>query len=458
MVFSLFGIPSVQLNAWRLGAITRRLEALVNDPHCQSQLAQPNAFERPWGLYSLSVTLKMFLTQCLSDDHTCRTAVATAKDRGWLPPHASPDTGAYCRARDGLSPTGLDMLVAHSGTALDQDAHAQERWMGRQVRVVDGTGITLPDTPQNQVEYPQPTQQKPGCGFPVLKLVVLMSLATGAVLHYVSGSLHHHDLRLFDALRAFLSPGDVVLGDRAFGTFATIALLIQQGVDAVFRCHHGRKTDLKSATRLGKNDYLVTWQATPKRPAWLDPNIELPETLLVREVTFQVTRAGFRTKIITVVTTLLDAKRYPPCALAELYLRRWVIELWLRDIKTTMGMEMLRTKTPKRVRSELAMFLLGYNLIRTVMHDAICIASVPLGRLSFKSAAVRLRLWWARTSHRAKGLGWLDDYKMLLKDLIRDLNPCRVGRVEPRVKKRRPKPFPLMTRPRQQLRQALLQS
>ena len=194
------------------------------------------------------------------------------------------------------------------------------------------------------------------------------------------------------------------------------------------------------------------------RPPWLDPTIPLPKTLRVREVHFQVTRPGFRTKTIILATTLLDATCYPREALAALYLQRWDMELWLRHIKTTLGMEMLRTKTPTRVEAELAMFLVGYNLIRTVMLDAATEAQVPLPRVSFKSALVRVRLWCARLSHTTAVSIWLGGYGRLLDDLARDLNPDRPGRVEPRVVKRRPKPFPWLQQPRRVLREALLQA
>ena len=180
--------------------------------------------------------------------------------------------------------------------------------------------------------------------------------------------------------------------------------------------------------------------------------------LVVREVTFQVTQPGFRTQSVTLVTTLLDAKVYPAWALAELYLKRWRMELWLRDIKITMDMEMLRTKTPARVRAELAMFLVGYNLIRTVMFDASKVSEVRLEQLSFKSTLVRFGLWCARLGHGIQLVVWLLGYPGILSDLVRDLNPDRPGRYEPRVVKRRPKPFPRMQQPRQELRAQLLKA
>jgi hypothetical protein len=184
--------------------------------------------------------------------------------------------------------------------------------------------------------------------------------------------------------------------------------------------------------------------------------MDLPQTIVVREVSFQVTQPGFRTTSVTLVTTLLDAKTYPAWALAELYLTRWRMELWLRDIKMTMDMDMLRTQTPARVRAELAMFLVGYNLIRSVMFDACQVSEVRLEQLSFKSALVRFGLWCARLGHGTRLVAWLQGYQAMLSDVARDLNPDRPGRYEPRVVKRRPKKFPRMQQPRQVLRQKRL--
>lgn len=452
---SLFGHTNSPLTQRCLSPVLQQLDGFLTTPRSHQDLLQPCPIRRRQRLYPLSVTLKMFLTQCLSDDPSCRTAVATAKERGWLPQAASPDTGAYCRARDHLSSSGLAALVERTGGTLETLCQPKQLWRGRRVRVVDGTGITLPDTPHNQAVYPQPVQQTPGCGLPVRKLVALMSLATGAVVHYTCGTLVDHDHPLFPRLWPTLAPGDVVLGDRIFGSCATMALLGRRGIDLVARRHAGRKD--RPGTRLGKDDLLVEWPATPP-PPWLDPTVSLPQTLWVREVRFQVTRPGFRTKTIILVTTLVDATCSPLEALAELYLQRWDMELWLRHLKTTLGMEMLRTKTPTRVEAELAMFLVGYNLIRTVMLDAATEAQVPLPRVSFTSALVRMRLWCARLSHTTAVGIWLGGYVRLLYDLARDLNPDRPGRVEPRVVKRRPKPFPWLQQPRRVLREALLEA
>ena len=458
MLVPFVGVVHQHLKSWSLGAVLQCLDRFLDEPAFRSiMIKKPNAFTRPQGLYSLPVTIKTFFTQCLAQDHSCRTAVATAKDHGWLPPSASPDTAAYCRARDALAAEGLQKAVEHTAQALDAGGSDEHLWMGRQVHVVDGTGIALPDTEANQDDYPQPSQQKLGCGFPVLRLVAFMSLATGAVSRYSLGNLHDHEQRLFQELRTHLKANDIVLGDRNFGTFANLVLLKRQGADGVFRRHQSRSAGVKTLKRLGQDDALVRWRAPHHdRPPWLDASVDLPETMVVREVTFQVTQPGFRTQSVTLVTTLLDAKTYPAWALAKLYLKRWRMELWLRDIKITMDMDMLRTKTPARVRAELAMFLVGYNLIRTVLFDASKVSEARLEQLSFKSALVRFGLWCARLGHGIQVVAWLREYTGILSDLARDLNPERPGRYEPRVVKRRPKKFPRMQQPRQVLREKLL--
>jgi hypothetical protein len=249
----------------------------------------------------------------------------------------------------------------------------------------------------------------------------------------------------------------MVLGDRNFGTFATLVLLKRQGADGVFRRHQSRGAGVDTLKRLGQDDALVRWRAPHHdRPPWLDASVDLPQMIVVREVSFQVVQPGFRTRSVALVTTLLDAKRYPAEALAELYFRRWRMELWLRDIKITMVMDRLRTQTPARVRAALAMFLVGYHLIRTVMFDAAKMSEVRLEPLRFKSALMRFGLWCAGLRRSTRIMVWLLEYQAMLSDLARDLNPARPGRDEPRVVKRRPKPFPRMQQPRQMLREQIL--
>lgn len=460
MLIPFVGAVHRHLKSWSLGPVLQCLDRFLDEPAFRSTLIKkPTAFTRPQSLYSLPVTLKTFLFECLAQDHACRTAVATAKDRGWLPPSASPGTAAYCRARDALAAEGLQRAVEHTAEALGTSVSNEHFWLGRAVHVVDGTGIALPDTEANQDDYPQPSGQKPGGGFPVLRLVAFMSLATGAVSRYSIGTLHEHEQRLFQDLRAHLGAGEGVLGDRNFGTFANLVLLKRQGAEGVFRRPQARGAGVQNLKRLGQDDHLVRWHIRPHRaPVWLDASVELPLTFVVREVPFQVTQPGFRTQSVTLVTTLWEAESYPAAALAELYLRRWRMELWLRDIKITMDMDMLRTKTPARVRAELAMFLVGYNLIRTVMFDTFQGSEVRLEQLSFKSALMRFGLWCAGLRRSTRIMAWRLGYQAMLSDLARDLNPDRPGRYEPRVVKRRPKPFARMQQPRQVLREQLLRA
>jgi hypothetical protein len=458
MLVACVGVVQQHLKSWALGPVLQGLERFLEEPAFRRTLIKkPNAFTRPQGLYSLPVTIQAFFTQCLAQDHSCRTAVATAKDHGWLPPSASPDTAAYCRARDALAAEGLQKAVEHTAQALDAGVSDEHLWLGRQVHVVDGTGIARPDTEAHQDDSPQPSQQKLGCGFPVLRLVAFMSLATGAVSRYRLGNLHDHEQRLFQELRTHLKADDIVLGDRHFGTFANLVLLKRQGADGVFRRHQSRGAGVDTLKRLGQDDALVRWRAPHHyRPPWLDASVDLPETIVVREVTFQVTQPGFRTQSVTLVTTRLEAKTYPAWALAELYLKRWRMERWLRDIKITMDMDRLRTKTPARVRAEWAMFLVGYHLIRTVLFDASKVSEARLEQLSFKSAWVRFGLGYARLGHGTRLVAWWLGYPAIWSEVARDLNPDRPGRYDPRVVKRRPKKFPRMQQPRQVLRQKLL--
>ena len=243
------------LKSWSLGPVLQCLDRFLEEPAFRRALIRkPNAFTRLQGLYSLPVTIKTFLIQCLAQDHSCRTAVATAKDHGWLPLSASPDTAAYCRARDALAAEGLQKAVEHTAQALDAGVSDEHLWLGRQVQVIDGTGIALPDTEANQDNYPQPSGQQPGCGFPVLRLVAFMSLATGVVSRYRIGNLHDHEQRLFQELRPHLEVGTVVLGDRNFGTFAHLVLLKRQRADGVFRRHQARGAGVHTLKRLGKDD------------------------------------------------------------------------------------------------------------------------------------------------------------------------------------------------------------
>lgn len=416
------------------------------------------------GLYSASaffppaVTLWAFLTQVLSEDGACREAVSRviayfAQQKKKTP---SPRTGAYCRARQRLSEGLLKRLLGQSASALEAQAHPRDFWHGKRVRVVDGTGISMPDTPDNQKCYPQPSSQAPGCGFPVLRLVVLFSLITGALLAYTLGPLSDSEMVLFRKLLQELAGGDILLGDRYYGNFWVVAALQQRGVDAVLRVAASRRSDFRRGRRLGRNDHLLVWHKPAVRPHYLTAAeyALLPQELTLRELRGTLAWVGFRARPVVLVTTLLDPRLYSRLELLELYTRRWHCELRLRDLKLALHMDVLRTQTPEMVRKELLAKLLAYNLIRRLLWEAGTRAGVRPLRLSFKGAVQHVRMFaplLAPLSSPARK----ELYALLLQTLASEIVPERPGRSEPRLKKRRPKSYGWLQKPRAVYRQLI---
>jgi hypothetical protein len=313
----------------------------------------------------------------------------------------------------------------------------------------------LADTPPNQKRYPQPTTQKPGCGFPVLKFLVLFCLASGAVIEVAMGNLHYHDLRLLRQLWEHLQAGDILLGDRAFGDYATLAGLPPRGVDVLARLHAKRKVDFRKAKRLGKRDGLFLWTKNPQQSGLFSAAdwSQLPEQITVRVLRLTATLRGHRARHITLVTTLLDPKLYPAEELGALYLRRWEMELSLRDLKTTLGMEQLRCQSPDMAEKELLAHLLAHNLVRCLMAQSARHHAVPLQRLSFKGTLDSLRQYAAAITQARNGKQRRQLWEDLLLNIARDLLPERPHRQEPRALKRRPKQYPLLNKPRRQFKE-----
>ena len=340
--------------------------------------------------------------------------------------------------------------MSATAQTADRRVGAVGQLQGRPVKVVDGSTTQLPDTAENQQRYPQPTAQKPGCGFPVLKFVVLFSLASGALLNILMGNLQHHDLRLLRGLWDQLKKGDILLGDRAYGEYTTLAGLPAQGVDVVARLHHRRKVDFRKAKRLGKHDGLFVWTKGCQQSEILSAAewALLPAQITVRIIRFTTTIRGFRSRRVTLVTTLLDPELYPAEELVGLYARRWRLELCLRDLKTTMGMEVLRCKTPDMAEKELLAYLVAHNLIRCVMAEAVARNPVDLERVSFKGSVDALRQYSAAIAQARNRNLRRELWENLLWNLVRDLVRKRPNRTEPRAVKRRPKPYPLLNRPR----------
>ena len=411
-------------------------------------------------VYTPLVILWAFLSQVASPDGCCRAAVARVL--AWLVGQGRrpcrPTTGPYCKARARLPEALPRRLAREAGRTLHRQAEAAWLWCGRRVKVADGTTISMPDTDANQQAYPQPDAQKPGLGFPIARAVVVFCLATGAALDAALGRYHGKrtgEAALLRQLADGFEPGDVVLGDRSFGSFYELALWQARGVDAVVRLHQARRADFRSGRRLGRKDHVVVW-GRPDRPPWLDDETyaSLPRTLTVREVAVRVAQPGFRTRRLVVVTTLLDADAYPAAALAALYRARWQAELDLRSLKGTLGMDVLRCQSPDMVGKEFWMHLLAYNLIRAVMARAAQDLGCAPRELSFAGAlqAVRAfgeRLLEADAARAAELHEWL-----LLVVGCHQVGD-RPDRVEPRARKRRPKHGAYLTKPREQARTEL---
>jgi hypothetical protein len=412
-------------------------------------------------LFTPAITLWIFLGQVLDPDHSCRQALL--RFVSWLSAHGrkacSSRTGAYCRARQRLPEGVLRRLTRSKGGKLAEHSPHSWRWFGHNVKIADGTTLSGPDTAANQKAYPQPRTQKPGLGFPILRLVVIFSLSVGTVLDAAFNPYLGKETGETGMLRTLmysLKRGDVLLGDRYFANYWIIALSRLLGIEVVFRQHQRRKVDFRTGRRLGKNDHVITW-TKPDRPKWMTQSFydSLAATLTLRELRVQIPKGKNRVRAIVVVTTLLDAGRSNKGEIETLYLRRWQAELHLRSLKTTLQMDILRCKTPVMLRKEVWAHCLIYNLIRLAMAQAAQEHPCQPWQISFKGALQALMAFggfWPT--------GQLADPTAYYRDMLQAIAEQRVGqrpdRVEPRAKKRRPKPLPLLTVPRQQARAGLL--
>lgn len=399
-------------------------------------------------------TIYLLLVQMLHGNCACRTLPHLANMR-------FTDT-AYCKARARLP---LDLFVHLAGRLIGQARqHTRDmgRWLGHRVFLIDGTGVSMPDTPALQNTFGQPGRCAPGCGFPVMHLLVLFDHATGLLVDLMVSRCNTHDLSQASGLHPSLEPGDVMVGDRAFCSFAHFALLLQQNLHGVFRLHQrivvdftpGRKARPRSRKRrhkgrpaarqvrkLGHEDQLIQCPKPSDRPAWMSAEVFawLPDTIVLRELRYRVRRKGFRTRQATLWTTLTDVERYPKPALVELYGQRWEVETNLRYLKQTLGLDVLKSKSEDVVMKELWAFVLVYNLVRLAMLDAARRQAVDPSRISFIDTLDMMR-------YRPP-----DQPPPRLK-----VNPDRPGRVQPRGIKRPKDRYTYLTRPRHELLQALM--
>lgn len=395
-------------------------------------------------LFPPTETLSMFLAQALSADRSCQKAVdqaAVKRLAGGLP-RCSTHTGAYCRARERL-PTGMvSTLARYSGSRIATQAPESWHWRGRRVRLVDGTTVTMPDTPANQAAYPQSHNQKPGLGFPLCRIVGMVCLGSGAVLNAAMACYQgkgNDEQSLLRLMLNTLERGEVLLGDAFYATYFLLCELARRGVDAVFEQHGSRQrtTDFRLGRRLGPRDHLMVLSKPVIKPHWMSraQYEQAPECITVREL-----RAGGK----TLVTTLLCPKQTDKAAVKTLYQSRWHVELDLRHIKTTLGMEHLSCKTPAMAIKEIWVYLLAYNLIRLLMAQAALFACRLPCQISFKHT---IQIWSAWSQY-GSAIAQQDQLYSLFVLIAQQRVGERPGRIEPRALKRRPKPYPLLTKPR----------
>jgi Transposase DDE domain len=415
-------------------------------------------------IFSPLVTLWVFLGQVLSADHSCRAAVARLNAhrvaRGLKP--CSPQTGAYCQARKRLPEAFFASVALRTGRALDAAVDEGWLWKGRRVYVYDGSSVTMPDTPANQAEYPQPVAQKPGLGFPLARIGAVFSLACGAVVGLGTcryAGKGQSDLGVLRTLLDLFRPGDVVLGDRLMCAWTEMVMLKQRGVDCVCRLTSHRKADFRRGRRLGAGDHVVEWPK-PQKPRTIDREAyaALPASLTVRECRIRVGQPGFRTRVLVVATTLLEAKEYAKDDLAQLYLARWNAELDLKSLKQTLQMDVLRCKTPELVRKELWAHVLAYNLIRAIAAQAATRHRVEPRSISFKAVAQALEAFQPAMALRGERDAAVR--RELCQWLLDAVGSHRVGdrpdRYEPRRRKRRPKPYDRLMKPRHEAKRAMI--
>lgn len=395
-------------------------------------------------IYAPLRTLGLFIGQALSGDGACQDAVArnlSERSARGAPP-CSLNSGPYCKARGRLRLGLIVALLYAIARRLERLQPAGWHWRGRSVKLLDGTTVSMPDTPPNQKEFPQSRAQQPGLGFPLARLVAIVSLGTGAVLDWAMGACQGEDTSeqaLFRQLLGALDVGDVVLADRLYCTYWMLAMLKARGVDVLMHQHVRRLYDLRRGKRLGRGDHIVQW-TRPQRPPWMDKETyaTMPETLSVREV-----RINGR----VLVTTLLDAHTASPAELDRLYRSRWNIEVDLRSIKAEMGMDILRCKSPEMVRKEVAVHLLAYTLARAVMAQAASLANVLARALRFKGTTQLLNAYHQQLRHSARAR-----IRVMIAHVLGAVStlrlPRRPDRLEPRAIKRRPKPHRLLLIPR----------
>jgi hypothetical protein len=412
-------------------------------------------------VYTPPLTLWGFLSQGVHKEKACLAAALRSSVLllALSRPAGDSNSGTYCRARAKVPHVLLRQLAIQVGRRLERQVPEVWQWRGRHIHLVDGFTVQAPDTPENQQHYPQPPGQKPGLGFPMLRLVVVLSLVTACVQDLAYGPYEGKETgepALFRQLLVEMVAGDVVVFDRYYCSSFMVALALAQGLDLVVRLHQRRSCDFRRGRRLGPDDHLVVWHR-PQRPTWMtaEEYQTIPETLTVREVRVRVAEPGFRVETLVVVTTLTDADDYDTEAISDLYRERWQVELDIRSLKVSLQMEYLRCRTPFMIAKELWAHVLSYNLVRKVAAQAARLHKQRPRAISFTATKQAVEAAWQALS-TATADQQLELGQHLLKELSKQRVGARPNRCEPRAVKRRPKAQALLTKPRAEARAELL--
>jgi hypothetical protein len=436
-----------QFQRWRRTASLHQLESLFAPWIARWLLSQQDEGDHSrQRLWNLRLVFWTFLWQVAQPGASCREAIrqAQALCQAGGRPSPPPTTSPYCQARSVLPLDRLEQIHQAVVNEAEQAVGLGHLWCGRRVLVVDGSTVTAPDTPENQQAYPQQSAQRPGCGFPIIRLVALLNLATGLLVGWATGHWRQHELTLLSRLWDHLQADDVLLADRGFCNWALLAQCAQRQVEAVFRVKGSVRGDFRRGQRISRHERLVHWVKPSQRPPTVGPALwaQWPESLTLRLVRGRMNLPGFRTRQVILVTTLLNSQQFPPEQLGWLYYRRWAMELSLRHLKTTLQMDQLSCKNPSNLEREIRMHFLAHNLVRRLMLEASRRHLVCLSRISFAGSLAAARrygeaLLQAR-SERGRRLLREELYRVLASDAV----PDRPGRREPRAVKRRPKPYP----------------
>lgn len=402
--------------------------------------------------FPLDRTFWCFLWQALQSRTSCRAVVRKVQAQSENQRiQFDENTSAYCQARKRIPQQRLEKALHCSAESAERIAGKTVPGWNRPVKVVDATSFRMPDTPANRKEFTYPAGQKKGCGFPVAKALAFFSLASGALLHIVTGKWSAPELGLLQTIWHSIQKDDILLGDRAFGVYSVIAYLRIRLADGVFRLHQGRSFDKRKAKKIGHNDWLVTWfKPLYHKPPYLTDKqwSELPDSLAIRIIYAKIEMKGFRTREIWIVTTLLDPILFPSRTIVDLYFRRWEMEVCFRDIKTTMGMEDLRCLSPDMIQKEIFVFLIAHNCIRALIAETARSHDISRRRISFKGTVDTVRSFHAELIHTQSQRRFTRLRRRMIEIIATDILPLRPNRSEPRAVKRRPKKFHLLNKPR----------